>query len=187
MNDEQLFTDAYRRHFAAVETYVRRRVGVDAVQDVVAEVFTVAWRRWHEAPRERLLPWLYGVARLTLANTHRDARRRDALTDSLARAAAERIEADHATAVSERLLAAAAFDALSPGDQEVLRVDLWEGLGARDAAVAVGCSTAAFHVRLHRARRRFRQAAAAMDVPAARPTPVAVAADGPVGTEWETR
>ncbi|MEU8889431.1 sigma-70 family RNA polymerase sigma factor [Streptomyces sp. NPDC048442] len=188
MNDEQLFTEAYRRHFAAVESYVRRRASADSVQDVVAEVFTVAWRRWHEAPRDRLLPWLYGVARLTLANTYRDARRREALMDTLAgKPAAERIEEDHAAAVSQRLLVAAVFDALSPADQEVLRVDVWEGLSARDAAVAVGCSTAAFHVRLHRARRRFRQAVASTDVPQQRSTPFVAAADGPGGTKWGTR
>jgi RNA polymerase sigma-70 factor (ECF subfamily) len=31
----------------------------------------------------------------------------------------------------------------------------WEGLDARDAAAVLGCSTAAFHTRLHRARTRL--------------------------------
>ncbi|CAM5588985.1 DNA-directed RNA polymerase sigma-70 factor [Streptomyces spiroverticillatus] len=157
IDDEQSYTDSYRLHFAAVESYIRRRVNADAAPDVVAEVFTVAWRRWHEAPRERLLPWLYGVARLTLANAYRDERRRAQLAGSLAEVTAEHV-ADHAADVTERLAVAAAFDGMNPADQEVLRLDIWEGLPPRDAAVVLGCTTAAFHVRLHRARRRFRQA-----------------------------
>ncbi|WP_405959425.1 sigma-70 family RNA polymerase sigma factor (plasmid) [Streptomyces sp. NBC_00868] len=162
MNDEQLFTEAYRLNFASVEGYVRRRVSVDAVPDLVSEIFVVAWRRWPEAPRDRLLPWLYGVARLTLANAYRDGRRREALITSLAEMADERVE-DHAVAVSERLAIAAAFDSLTPGDQEVLRLDVWEDLAARDAAVVLDCSVAAYHVRLHRARRRFKKSISSAD------------------------
>ncbi|MFD3511834.1 RNA polymerase sigma factor [Streptomyces sp. NPDC058657] len=180
IDDEQSYTDSYRLHFAAVESYVRRRVRADAVPDVVAEVFTVAWRRWHEAPRERLLPWLYGVARLTLANAYRDERRRQLLTDTLTRAVTEHVEGDHAADVSERLLIAAAFEVMRPADQEVLRLDIWEGLAPRDAATVLGCTTAAFHVRLHRARRRFRQALASTETP---PRPTAVLAEA----EWGTR
>jgi RNA polymerase sigma-70 factor (ECF subfamily) len=52
---------------------------------------------------------------------------------------------------------------LSDADREALLLTAWEGLDARQAAAAVGCSTGTFTVRLHRARRRLEQALAAAD------------------------
>src|SRR5690242_4679562 len=53
---EQLFLD----HHVQVLAYARRRVGPDA-DDIVAEVFTTAWRR-REAVPDLALPWLYRTA-----------------------------------------------------------------------------------------------------------------------------
>ena len=52
---------------SAVAAYALRRTSPEAVEDAVAETFLVAWRRLDEVPAEPL-PWLYGVARRTLAN-----------------------------------------------------------------------------------------------------------------------
>ena len=51
-----------------------------------------------------------------------------------------------------------ALDALKPIDREALLLTAWEGLPADRAARAAGCSTATFHVRLHRARKRLAHA-----------------------------
>ena len=63
---EERFEALYLQHYPAIYAYVRRRlVGLAAeVTDVVADVFSVAWRRLDEvpdAPEDRL--WLYAVAR----------------------------------------------------------------------------------------------------------------------------
>jgi RNA polymerase sigma-70 factor (ECF subfamily) len=50
----------------------------------------------------------------------------------------------------------AAFDQLSDSEREVLRITAWEGLGTAEGAIVLGCSEAAFKVRLHRARRHLR-------------------------------
>jgi RNA polymerase sigma-70 factor (ECF subfamily) len=50
-----------------------------------------------------------------------------------------------------------AFKRLSEGDQEVLALITWEGLDARRAAVALGCSVGAVTMRITRARRRLRR------------------------------
>jgi DNA-directed RNA polymerase specialized sigma24 family protein len=47
--------------------------------EVVAEVFLVAWRRLDVVPCDSL-PWLLGVARRALANHHRAVLRAAALT-----------------------------------------------------------------------------------------------------------
>src|SRR5918992_2908193 len=71
---EERFGEIYRRHGPAVAAYARRRVGANAVEDVVAETFLVCWRKLERVPAEPL-PWLYAVARKTLANQRRAAAR----------------------------------------------------------------------------------------------------------------
>ncbi|MEU9576340.1 RNA polymerase sigma factor [Streptomyces chilikensis] len=153
--DEQRFTQLYQQHHAAVTRYVLRRVPVDEVTDVVSEVFVTAWRRLDEIPPAKSLPWLYGVARRTLANAHRAQQRRGSLVERLATQPQPEV-ADCADSVVADLSLARAFDGLSDADKEVLRLALWEELPARQAALVVGCSAATFHVRLHRARTRLR-------------------------------
>jgi RNA polymerase sigma factor (sigma-70 family) len=153
--DEQRFTELYRRHYAAVDAYVRRRIHGAQVTDVVADVFLVAWRRFGELPEKRPLPWLYGVARRTLANTHRSENQRLRLSETLVSQPWWQVD-DHADAVIQKLDLATAFDNLGDADQEVLRLSLWEGLSASEAAHALGCSVPTYQVRLHRARKRLK-------------------------------
>jgi RNA polymerase sigma-70 factor (ECF subfamily) len=140
------FRDIYERHREDVTLYVRRRVAPDSVDDVVAETFLVCWRRLDQVPREPL-PWLYAVARKTLANHHRATARQPRAPDRRADEAFSPIEDDH--------VLARAFARLSEPDREVLRLMAWEHLSLRDAAKALGCSHVACRVRFHRARRRL--------------------------------
>jgi hypothetical protein len=84
------FRSLYEEHYRSIQAYAVRRVGSpDDVADVVAEVFTIAWRRLAripEPPADRL--WLYGVARRVVAGKLRSARRRRQLT--------ARLQASHA-------------------------------------------------------------------------------------------
>lgn len=140
----QRFERIYAEHHDAVRAYVRRRAAEDAVDDVVSETFLVCWRKLDGVPEEAL-PWLYAVARKTLANHRR----------TLARQAPPRAEtAGEPDPVGDGALAAA-FAALSERDREVLRLVAWEGLSLRDAAVVLGCSPVACRVRYHRAKSRL--------------------------------
>lgn len=75
MDDERpaKFEAAYNRAYGQITAYVARRC--DSPQDaadVVAETFTVAWRRVDELPDDtEATLWLYGVARKVLANHFR--------------------------------------------------------------------------------------------------------------------
>ena len=62
---------------------------------------------------------------------------------------------DAGDAFAERLDIHAAFRRLSERDREALALVAWEGLDHAAAARALGCSRAAFAVRIHRARRRL--------------------------------
>ena len=78
-NRQARFEALYQEQVGAVAAYALRRASRETSEDVVAETFLVAWRRLEDVPFEKPLPWLYGVARRTLANQRRAAVRRDAL------------------------------------------------------------------------------------------------------------
>jgi RNA polymerase sigma-70 factor (ECF subfamily) len=149
------FDATVAEHRQAVLAYARRRVPSDQADDVVAETFATAWRRREEMPRDALL-WLYGIARGIVANDRRSEARRKRLEERLAQ---EWRAPDHDPAglVGDRLGLARAFDALDEGDRELLMLVAWEGLAPRHGAKVLGCSAAAFRVRLHRARKRLEQ------------------------------
>jgi RNA polymerase sigma-70 factor (ECF subfamily) len=149
VDEERLFEACFRGYAARVHTFALRRVDTDAAKDVTAETFSIAWRRRDEMPAEPM-PWLYSIARGVLANEQRAANRRQALA---ARLLAEPTPMGTAVAAGYEILEALA--ALPESDRESLLLSAWEGLTTREAARVVGCSAAAFAVRLHRARRRL--------------------------------
>jgi RNA polymerase sigma-70 factor (ECF subfamily) len=107
----QRFEQLYAQHADAISTYVRRRAPEDAVDDVVSDVFLVCWRRLDDVP-ENALPWLYAVARNTLANERRRRGRQHHVSVDVAY---------EPEPVGDSALAAA-FAELSDRDREVLRL-----------------------------------------------------------------
>ena len=148
----QRFEQIYAEHHEAVRAYVRRRAPEAVVDDVVSDTFVVCLRRIDRVPVEPL-PWLYAVARKTLANERR--KRARVMRGDLASVAEPALVGDGALAT--------AFNALSERDREVLRLVAWEGLSLADTATVLGCSAVACRVRYHRAKTRLasRLAAAA--------------------------
>jgi hypothetical protein len=71
------FAALYQAYYRPILAYAVRRVeAAEDAADVVADVFTTAWRRIDElpdAPADRL--WLYGVAQRVVAGRRRSARR----------------------------------------------------------------------------------------------------------------
>jgi RNA polymerase sigma-70 factor, ECF subfamily len=134
--------------------YALRRTDPEEARDVVAETFTVAWRRLEEVPAgEGALPWLLSTARKQLANRRRAADTRARIGDGPV--ATPVISRDPADRVAARSALAEAFDRLGVADREALALIAWDGLHPREAATVVGCSAATFAVRAHRARRRL--------------------------------
>lgn len=164
---EQRYRLLFERHWRRLSAYVQRRCqDRSAAEDVVAEVFLVAWRRLDDIPVDNELPWLFGVARRTLANSRRSSIRHQNLIERL-----------HAASVGEGPVVAngspdpedqpddnaarrvqAAFAHLRPVDAEILRLSAWEELTPTQIAVVMRCSPNAAAVRLHRARGRLREA-----------------------------
>jgi DNA-directed RNA polymerase specialized sigma24 family protein len=75
---EELFAE----HARAVRGYALRRVDSATAEDVVSDVFVVAFRRLETIP-EPALPWLLATARKIIANHYRTLSRRQQLNSEL--------------------------------------------------------------------------------------------------------
>lgn len=127
-------------------------------QDAVGEVFLTAWRRLDELPEgDAARVWLYGTARRVLANQRRSTHRREALRERLAREPAP-AATEPPPPTGEEVLVRAALMRLAPRDREVLLLAEWEDLAPAQIAEVLGCLAVTARGRLHRARRRFRNA-----------------------------
>jgi RNA polymerase sigma-70 factor, ECF subfamily len=161
------FTGLYDRYRNRVYGYAVSRAGRQLADEVVSEVFLVAWRRLDELPDD-LLPWLLVTARNVIGSEFRAAARQESLAAELS-SWSSGVASDIADEVSERQAVLRALAALSEADRELLTLSAWHGLSPRDAASVVGCSVATYFVRLHRARRRLEQAMADSPEPEHRP------------------
>ncbi len=150
------FEAVFEQHFDVVLRFALSRAEPETAKDVAAETFLAAWRSMDSLPAEPR-PWLITVARHKIADHYRAAGRRDALAASLAITVPSGA-GDPAEGVVETASVRAALTRLRPSDQEILRLLAWDGLSHAEAAQVLGCSTALFAVRLHRARRRLRAA-----------------------------
>ena len=152
--DRALFEEIFERYHRSVLAYCARRSSTVAdAEDATAESFAIAWRRRDVAPApDAALPWLYAIARRTLANQRRGNDRRGRLT----------VRLDMATSLPTTFgeaagWAVAALDRLRPDDQEILRLVAWEELRYDEIAQVLGITTNAVAIRVHRARIRFEE------------------------------
>lgn len=158
------FTAVYRAHHRQVYAYAVARAGRQQAEEVVAETFLVAWRRLSVLPQAAPLPWLLAVARNVVRERYRAELRQQAIAAEMRAwiTDAESAVGDVADGVAERAAVLAALSRLSDDDRELLTLVAWHGLAPGQAARVVGCSTATYFVRLHRARRRLSAALVAV-------------------------
>jgi RNA polymerase sigma factor (sigma-70 family) len=161
---ESEFARLVTTHRHAIIRYgLRRMADNSAVEDLVAETFIVAWRKWEQLPkREEELFWLYGIAGRVLSNLRRREVRQLRLQGRLS---LER-EGEHEPSLSPDDVArlVIALGELSLPEREILELLYWEKLSYREISLALGCSENAVGVRLTRARKSLR---ARLDSPSA--------------------
>ena len=155
--DEAGFRRAFDQHYRDILAYAKRRSPIADAEDVAAETFAVAWRRWASAPPGAVRPWLFGIARKVVANSNRSLRRRNRLSARISSfdelAGSDTHFGEHADVVQ-------ALETLSASEREIIRLHCWEDLAVSEIAVALGCSANAAGIRLHRAKRHIAQALA---------------------------
>lgn len=157
MDAQARFEALYREHAGEVRRYVRRRSDQQSADDVVADVFVVAWRRLVDVPDDPL-PWLLGVARRIVANRRRGDARGEALRERIGSEQLRATAAGEADAEPRGEAVWVALSMLSERDREALLLVAWEGLSTARAARVVGVRANTFAARLYRARRRFAHA-----------------------------
>ena len=156
---EARFEPMFRDHVDAIRRYARVRLGSpEEAEDVTQQTFLVAFRRLEELKDDRELAWLYGIAQLTTLSYRRSRDRQGAI---VAKMQLERLPPVQDAGVLPLVFRALAL--LGEIDREVLLLHAVDGLSGREAAMVLGCSPAAYRVRLHRARRRLRDRLAELD------------------------
>lgn len=150
------FRAAWDAHHLQVRRYLARRVGVDAADDLLAEVFATAWRRWDVVPTgEEQLWWLLACGRRLCANHARSVTRRTSLMGRLAGRAATQETGEVMSSVLDSHEVSSAMASIAPADREVLMLSVWEDLDAAGVAAVLGVSPEAAQKRIVRARARF--------------------------------
>lgn len=148
--------ELYETYELPIRAYCLRRIGRADVDDLVADVFAVAWQKIDAVP-DAALPWLYAVAYRLVSRHWRTSGDRDRLNDRQQLAPVATSEGVDATVVDreEQRLAVCAAAALPPLDREILRLTLWEELTPTEAALVLDITPNAAKQRAHRARRHL--------------------------------
>ena len=153
LRDPASFERLFERHFAVIYRYLRRRVGAQTAEDLVAETFVRAFaarstydRSWPDAR-----PWLFGIATNVLrGRLQQDHRQPIALAEPEAdEIAASEGRLDATTAMAER---ADALLALPAEQREVLLLVAVGELTYEETARALGIAVGTVRSRLSRAR-----------------------------------
>lgn len=148
----QVVTDpteqAFRRHYAEVYRFVRRRARSDAdAEDLTQQVFADAAASLPCDGRPPIA-WLYAVARRRFA----DAARRDSRRAQLRLAGEASVEYGPSVAASLRT----AFERLPSTQRDVVVLKLLRGASFAEIAAAVGITEEAARMRFSRALRSVR-------------------------------
>lgn len=151
--DTSEFESFYRTHAQAVYAYVVRRHHGDDHEDLVADVFSIAWSKRSEIPTGFELAWLYRTAWNVLSNNHRKTR--DVLVNLAEESELHPTVVDLADHVALENSVQKTLRTLSDRDQEILRLAIWEDLSGKDLAIALGISVGGAGAALTRARTAF--------------------------------
>ena len=167
--EPERFAILFDRHAPHIQRYLVRRVGRQAADDLVAEVFLTAFRKRsrYDTDHPDARPWLYGIATNLIGQHRREEIRRYRLAD---RVGADRSGADHADRVVADLMSRSmrgvlcdALLGLMAGDRDVLLLIACEELTYEEVARALEIPVGTVRSRLHRARSQLRGALAETD------------------------
>jgi RNA polymerase sigma factor (sigma-70 family) len=158
----------FDRHAPVIYRYIARRLGRDAADDLVAEVFLAAFQRRerYDPTRSDARPWLYGIASRLIGRHRRDEIR---FFRAIARTGVDPAVAPLADEVTDRVSAqavraplAAAIARLPAPQRDVLLLSA-SGLRYAEVAEALGIPVGTVSSRLVRARQKVRGSAGVLD------------------------
>ena len=152
------FEQLVREHATSVHRFLARRVAASDVEDLTADVLTIAWRRREEVPEGGQLPWLYRTAGFVVANHRRKSR------PMPVGEVPEHPDADDPALLAVRDdQARRALAGLSARDRQIVLLHAWEGLTGDGLAEVLGIGRGGADAALSRARSRLAAAFADED------------------------
>jgi RNA polymerase sigma-70 factor (ECF subfamily) len=156
------FGAIFDRHGSTLLRFLARRVDPAEAEDLLGEVFRIAFERRSafERNRDSARPWLYGIAANVVAKHHRSEARR---LRAMARVSGQQQLGDDP---AERAVAAAdagarwtrvmdAIGSLPEAERQVLLLFAWEELSYDEIALALGIPAGTVRSRLSRGRARL--------------------------------
>ncbi len=178
---EQRFRAVFDVHYDAVVRYCLRRIAASEVNDVVADVFAIAWRKIDALPEDdSSLPWLYAVARNEIRNRHRAAARFRRLRSRVGALSAADDPGPEPVVVSRAEYAELmkALRTLRPDEQEVLLLKTQEELDYDQIGRVIGTTPEAARKRVARAVQKLRRTAGIPNPAVSTATPRAIEEGG---------
>jgi RNA polymerase sigma-70 factor (ECF subfamily) len=157
-----LFEELFEARFDEIYRYAASRIGTGPAEDIVAEVFLTAFRRWdrYDPGIASVRTWLFGIA-TNLIGTHRRAETR--ALRALARMDHATHVAGHEESVTAKVSAerlrpelARAIARLNQGDRDVLLLVALANFSHEEISQALGIPYGTVASRLNRARKKLR-------------------------------
>lgn len=155
MTREARFRELFQTTYSVLARYGRHRgVAGEDLQDLLADTYEVAWRRFDDVPSgDEALPWLIAVARNHLRNHRRRLRRDRGLLGRLG--PPETTSGPAVPGAEDWRVVRQALARLRAVDRELVLLVAWDELSPTQAAAALGITRGAARTRLHRARVRL--------------------------------
>jgi RNA polymerase sigma factor (sigma-70 family) len=156
--DAEAFMEVVCRHEVAIGAYLERRVGREAAEDLLGDVWAAAfqYRGTYDRSFDGARPWLYTMALNRLRRYWRDRPAEDLIPDVTGLAAGWDPWPAVDVRVDAKAVLRAAVAGLKSDEREVLILVAGEDLTAADAARVLGMPAGTARRLLHQARTSLR-------------------------------
>jgi RNA polymerase sigma-70 factor (ECF subfamily) len=152
MTPEQ-FNTLFRAHMPEVSRFLTRRVEPESVEDLAAELFSIAWGKRDSIPQGYELPWLYKTARYLISNHRKKVSNRARIELLMARP--EAAPSAESIAIADTELSSA-WRKLQLLERELIALWAFEGLSNKEIGLALEISENAAAIRLTRAKQKLK-------------------------------
>jgi RNA polymerase sigma-70 factor, ECF subfamily len=156
---ERSFDEVFEAELVRLHRYLARRLDSATADDLAAETFAVALRRWADLDSRPVRPWLYGIAENLVKHHWRKERR---MLRALARAGPDPtfedadVSAERLDAQAAKADLAAALEDLRAVERKVLLLHAWAELSDSEIADALSLPLGTVKSHLSRGRDHLR-------------------------------
>jgi RNA polymerase sigma factor (sigma-70 family) len=161
IRDPDAFREIFERHASTVHAYARRRIGMTAGEEILAQTFLTAFekRARFDLSYESARPWLLGIATNIIRHHLREEREHLTALGKMFREQPEEPVDDVARLDAQRMKPAlsAALLALSADDRETFLLLALGQLTYEEVASALRIPIGTVRSRIHRARMHLRE------------------------------